>query len=334
MSKNNGHINYEELIGRYLANETDQQEINLLEKWVQESSANRKLFIQHKRAWQLTQSPDSYSDQFDTDRAWAQMETELFSNKKTIVENKTIKFRPIYRMAAAIAALITIGYFVFYLVYINVDQTLVASNKILTETLADGTEVTLNRNSILSFPKQFEENTRRVELEGAAFFNVARNPDKPFIIESGEVSVEVLGTSFYVNAKSGEAVIEVTVKTGKVALRSGEENMIELVTGDKGTFNKQNKTLSKASNTDSNFLAWKTKKLLFKNTPLEEVFRKIQETYHVNIQVLNTDILSCTWTASFDNQPLETVLNILKETFDLEIKQSGENIILSGPSCN
>ena len=146
--------------------------------------------------------------------------------------------------------------------------------------------------------------------------------------------MEVLGTSFYVNAKPNEAKIEVTVETGKVAVYSNAENKIELIAGDVGTYNKQNKNLSKATNTDSNFLSWKTKKLLFDNTSLEEVFRKIQETYGVNMQVSNKAILSCRWTASFDNQQLETVLNVLKETFDLQIKQSGKEIILSGTGCN
>jgi len=334
MSKNNGNINYEELIASYLAGETDQAEVHLLEKWVQENSANRKMFIQQKRAWQLTQSPKNYDGQFDTDKAWNQMESDLFGKDESLIQSRTINFKPIYRMAAAIAAVFTIGYFVFFLVYMNGNQTLLASETTLTEILADGTEITLNRNSTLTFPKEFKENERRVELEGDAFFNVARNPKKPFIIQSGEISVEVLGTSFYVNAKPDDSTIEVTVETGKVAVYSVVENKIELIAGDMGTFNKQNKTLSKTLNSDSNFLSWKTKKLVFDNTPLEEVFRKIQETYHVNIQVPNTDILSCRWTALFDNQQLEIVLNVLQETFDLQINQSGEEIILSGTGCN
>lgn len=333
MSKNNGHINYEELIAKYLAEECDQMEVHLLEKWVQENQDNRKLFIQQKRAWQLTHNTNNISDQFDTDKAWDQMEKELFGSEKELVENKTINFTPYYRIAAAIAAMFTIGYFVFYLGFMNTDQTLMALETTINETLADGTEVTLNRNSTLTFPKTFEENERRVELEGDAFFNVARDPEKPFIIQTGEISVKVLGTSFYVNATK-EASIEVTVKTGKVEIYSDEENKIELAAGEKGIFLKQNRILSKVPNTDSNFLAWKTKRLQFENTTLEEVFRKIEETYHIIIQVSNPQILSCRWTASFDNQPLETVLNTLKETFDFEIKQNGENVSLTGQGCN
>lgn len=334
MSKNYEHINFEELIACYIAGEADEQEINLLEKWVQENNENRQLFIQQKRTWQLTQSSKSFDGQFDTDKAWNQMESELFGKEQNLVKSKTINFKPFYRMAAAIAAIITIGYFIFYLVYANGKQELIALESTLTESLADGTEVTLNRNSTLIFPKEFKENERLVELEGDAFFNVARNPDKPFIIQSGEILVEVLGTSFYVNAKPNEAKIEVTVETGKVAVYSNAEYKIELEAGDVGTFNKQNKNLSKTLNNDSNFLAWKTKKLIFDNTSLDEVISKIQETYGVNIRVSNTDILSCRWTASFDNQQLETVLNVLEETFDLQIKQSSEEIILSGTGCN
>lgn len=334
MSESNGNINYEELIASYLAGETDQTEVHLLEKWVKENNSNRKLFIQQKRAWQLTQSPKNYDGQFDSDKAWNNIESELFGKDESVVESKTINLKPFYRMAAAIAAVVTIGYFIFYLVNSNGNQTLIAENSTLTQILEDGTEVTLNRNSTLTFPKEFKENERRVELEGDAFFKVARDIDKPFIIESGEISVEVLGTSFYVNAKPTENKIEVTVETGKVAVYSKEENKIELIAGDVGTFNKKTKNLVKDSNSDSNFLSWKTKRLLFDNTSLDEVFKKIQETYHVNIQVSNTDIHSCQWTASFDNQSLETVLDVLKETFDLKIKQSGEEIIINGSGCN
>ena len=74
----------------------------------------------------------------------------------------------------------------------------------LIKTLADGSVIYIAQNSLFSFPEEFESGSRNVELKGEAFFDITPNPDKPFIIETDEALIEVLGTAFNVKTQNGK----------------------------------------------------------------------------------------------------------------------------------
>ena len=193
--------------------------------------------------------------------------------------------------------------------------------------LPDGSLVTLNRDSKISYPKTFTSDKREVFIEGEAFFEVSPNPEKPFIIHAGDATIRVLGTSFNVNAYPENERVEVVVATGKVQFYSEKMTIIpgrELILdpGDKGIFLNTSKELLKMHNQDLNFVAWKTRHLIFSETSLEEVIIQLKKLYQIQIETKGLGDLK--YTGRFENQPLGFVLKVISKTlkFDIE-KQEG-----------
>jgi ferric-dicitrate binding protein FerR (iron transport regulator) len=195
--------------------------------------------------------------------------------------------------------------------------------------------VALNSNSKLVFPKNFKGNTREVAIEGEAFFDVKPNPEKPFIINAGNARIKVVGTSFNVTAYPESETVEVVVQAGKVQLISKNTealtsvNEVYLVPGEKGTLFNKNSILEKSENTNPNYLAWKTRDFIFNDIPLNEVFKCLGKTYHVEIQVTNPELNDLKLNAQFDKKTIDFILNVVGLTFNLELSVEDEQYIFS-----
>jgi ferric-dicitrate binding protein FerR (iron transport regulator) len=180
-----------------------------------------------------------------------------------------------------------------------------------------------------------ERKGREVRLAGEAWFDVVRDTLRPFRIDAGSALVEVLGTSFNVNAYRENPVVEITVESGIVALTGKEDarEQIVLLAGNSGTYDASLKELVLVPRSDPNNLSWKTRELFFENTPLAEVAGLVSKVYNVDLQLSGPDLASCPITVSFQDQSLESVLNVLARTLDLEISRSKGSIYLSGEGC-
>jgi ferric-dicitrate binding protein FerR (iron transport regulator) len=204
---------------------------------------------------------------------------------------------------------------------------------VITLTLADGTIVTLNGNSRFSYPAKFKDNGRRVVLEGEAFFEVAPDATKPFIVKAGRVTVKVVGTEFNVRAyeESGESVV--SVRSGIVNV-AAENKTLTLTKGESAYFNKQNRALVKSFTKDVNTIAWKTKQIIFENTPLDEAFNTIAGVYKVDVEVEDSSLLkNKIINANFDKQSAGFILKTICETYHFSLEQNNDKyIISSGPS--
>ncbi|MEA3444854.1 MAG: FecR domain-containing protein, partial [Bacteroidota bacterium] len=200
MNNDNKHIDWDELIARYLAGEADADEIKRLEVWVKDDPAHVRLFNEMRTAWELSSVAKENHAKVDTESAL----TELLQKIDTKPESTTRGFnmRTFYRYAAAVVAIISIGYSLFWYSNNAMNESYVAGNNVVESVLPDGSVITLNQNSKLKYNKK-DELERKVKLEGEAFFNVERMPSKPFIVETAELVIEVLGTSFYINSTEG-----------------------------------------------------------------------------------------------------------------------------------
>jgi len=201
--------------------------------------------------------------------------------------------------------------------------------------LEDGTRVLLNRESKIRYSKQFGEEDRKISLNGEAWFDVARDTTRPFEIDAGRAMVKVLGTSFNVSAYKENPRIEITVESGVVAVTAKEtlEDQIILRAGNSGSYNHKNHKLELVPVYNPNNLSWRTRELVFEDTPLQEVADLIGKVYNVNVLIPGAELAACSITVTFNEQSLESVLNVLEMTLDLEISRSGEDIIFSGTSC-
>ena len=332
MNDKEKHIDYQDLISKYLAKEASREDIILLEKWVSQNETNKKLYNETKNIWVLA-NINNTKNKIDVDSEWNKIEDKLFESKKITIQpqDKKNSFNQFYKIAASVIVLLSVSFFLYFLISNSGQQKFVADNSVKTSTLSDGSVITLNHNSSLVYYKDVKDK-RKVKLSGDAFFNVKPDASKPFIIETQNADVEVLGTSFYVDSHIDKPTIEVTVKTGKVAFRVNNQELI-LLPGDKGVFDKSTGELVQELNDNINFIAWKTKYFIFDNTSLTDVVSQLNSVYHANITIASPNLNNCRITARFDNQSIDAVLNVIKETLDLRIDKNNDGIRLTGDSC-
>jgi len=197
-----------------------------------------------------------------------------------------------------------------------------------TVYLADGSVVKLNGNSKLVYPDVFNETSREVELVGEAFFDIAKNPEKPFIIKANNAEIKVLGTSFNVLAFKETELVEVFVKSGKVSVTPLENGNKSIVL-QKGDFGKvQNKKASKDVLSDPNYMSWHSRKLYFVETPIKEVVEILNRSYACNIAINDTSINNYNFNSTYDNASLNTILESICTSYNIEKIEDNHRIIL------
>ncbi|MEM7370574.1 MAG: FecR domain-containing protein [Bacteroidota bacterium] len=324
---------YSDLISKYLSKNASSAEVEELETWVLAAPENKELFMASKKAWILSGMKEE-AQSVDVEKAFTQLSAMLQAETKVIDLRPANARRRWFGIAAAIALLV-VG--IMWLVprTSSSDPLIVqASDDIQAVALADGSQVILNQTSSLVFTPSGESSARMVQLEGDAFFEVARDEAHPFVIETKGLEIEVLGTSFYVDARPSQSEIQVIVESGRVAVRAGGEETI-LTAKEKAVFSKDSQQLVKQSHADPNHLALKTNKLVFEDARLEEVIFVLNRQYRVQISIEQEPLKDCLLTATFDDKPLSTILKSLESAFDIEVERIDDQIILRGEgSCD
>jgi len=184
--------------------------------------------------------------------------------------------------------------------------------------LPDGSTGRLNGGSSLKFPTQFGGKVRDVKLIGEAYFNVTSNPKKPFIVSTENIDIKVYGTSFNVMAYSDEQTTEVTLERGKVEVFKKTNNNIKsigiLEPNESCIYNSLSDSSKILSIKSSEKLSWLDGKLTFKYESFEEVIRKLNRWYNVNIVIKDESLESYSYYATFQNETLDEVLKLLQYT--------------------
>jgi ferric-dicitrate binding protein FerR (iron transport regulator) len=323
----------EHLIGRYLSGEASREEQEKLHQWVMASEANKMAFIEYQKVWKGMglKGLDSW---IDVDAEWDSFQQRRSLSELTSSPVRKGHTRYIWRISAAAASLLLMALIIWNSDLIT-RKTLSADTEPATFMLPDSTVVDLNAHSTLKVPRRFKKKVREVALSGEAFFQVESHQNRPFRITSQGAVLEVLGTSFNVSAYPEDDMVEVVVRTGKVALSSKNDpgQTIILESGSKGLFSKTDQSLSRSLNTDINYLSWKTRKLVFINESMESIVYSINKVYHSRIEITSEGLKSCRVTATFDRMTLDAVLRILETTLDLHIDHRDDRILLSGEGC-
>lgn len=332
-----------ELLAKYLSNEVSSREKLEVESWVNLSEKNQ---VELNECQQMLEKVDVFykTKSFNSSAAWNNVHSIINSPQLTVVGRNKLRKEAIarfYKYAAIIVIAILLGFVGYYIGFKNNMPTVFteiksAENQVLNEyELPDGTLVTLNSNSQLTFPKSFNNDAREVTISGEAFFDVTPDPKKPFIINTENAQLKVLGTSFNVCAYPNSEKLVVVVKTGKVQVNGKKDDLvcenqhIFLLPGEKGTFFTRSKTLEKSANTDVNYFAWKTHELIFNEVPLSDVINSLKKVYNINVLVAEPELNNLLLTAHFDKKPVDFVLNVIRLTFNLELAENNEQFIFS-----
>lgn len=330
---NESHDSVNDLITRYLAGEATAGEERELLSWVNRSDDNRRHFNALKKAFELADqhfaATSSENLPIDLNHEWDRFTENVGAATKT----RRLSTRVWMRIAATFLLVALTGAVYYYLIR---PQTVVYQTASSTETvtLPDGSTVTLNRFTSLSFDPDFSKEDRTVNLNGEAFFDVEPDDAKSFIVLTEKARVRVLGTSFNVNAYDSLEEVEVIVETGVVSLQSNRSDQkVELAAGQKGLYSRAREDISSTVNSDVNFMSWNTQRMVFVESDLQTVLRTLEKTYGAEI-ILKTDIPpSCVVTVTFDHQTLASVLMVLESTLSLKYTINGNRVEIIEAGC-
>lgn len=332
MTKEFSHTLDWEIISKYLSGEMTESELEVFEA---ELAVNPSYAEAVKASGKDLEHADIYlaNEAFDSEKAWANVKQRIGTKKEAIPQytiSKPSPFKTFFRLAASVIILLGIGLLAqttYTHLYPNKTFVCESNETNKSITLEDGSVITLNSDSKLIYPRKFKTGERRVELVGEAFFDIAKNPKKPFIIKAQDAEVKVLGTSFNINATTNNKV-EVLVKTGKVQFSSINKpsNKLILIPGDFASL--QESKLEKTVTRDDNYLSWKTRQIIFRDTKLYEVAKVLGRTYQVQIRFQEAELENLALNSTFDHEPLENILNYMCSPFNLVYEKKGKIILI------
>jgi len=178
--------------------------------------------------------------------------------------------------------------------------------------LPDGSKVWLNSGSVFKYPTEFDRSARQVYIDGEAFMEVAKNKRKPFVVNTKKFSVEVLGTSFNVSAYSTENSANVTLVEGSVLLCPEDKKWSKNLTPGQSAMMEDGKMPEiREVNTDF-YTTWKNGKIVFRKEILEEIARKLERWYNVEIKFKDESLKTLKFSGTFlKNKPIDQVFTSL-----------------------
>ncbi|SEM82921.1 ferric-dicitrate binding protein FerR, regulates iron transport through sigma-19 [Mucilaginibacter gossypiicola] len=246
--------------------------------------------------------------------------------------------RPIRYKIALVAASVTLLLLVGLGVFIknaykgNEKQTWVKINapggSVVKAELPDGSKVWLNAGSTLAYQRDFGKKIRVVQLiNGEGYFDVAHDPQKPFVVSTGEIKTQVLGTSFNIRAAAETKKITVTVLGGKVAVIKKNSAPIFLLPNQQADFNKATGEITRSSVIAQNTNGWIAGKFRFHNEELEVIASELQRRYNTSFEFETSKLRSIRFNTGFNaTDNLNDILSDLAKTGDFRYRISGNHV--------
>lgn len=323
------------LLAKYLNGEMDETEAQDFEKQFADSEESRLTIEKMKKQWsEIGEFKDAKIP--DTNKAWQKLNSRFEAENlisDQIVAVKTRFSSNMIKIAAAVIVLVTVA----TLLYLNLNHkpaiemvrlNTSSETNTLVKTLTDGSVIYIAENSLFSFPKKFEEDSRNVQLKGEAFFDIMPNPNKPFIIETDEALIQVLGTAFTVKTQKG-STFKLCVERGKVkvTLKNQPSYTIFVEAGEMITTS--NKSLIKSKQNTADFHAWYKLRMHFKDEPLNNIINVLNRNFNTTFVAANAETGNRKLTVTFQNETAETMTELLCATLNLKSENTNGSVVLS-----
>lgn len=340
-----------DLLQKYYKGECTEEEAKLVRSWFA-SEQDKNLLLDHLQAkWQEFAFKEEkvnlpYHSNKMLERIHSRIEKEGGEHKREAAKVKSISFNPYYFLRIAALLVMALG-LSFLLSKLEPSSEISTSGTVLlvketqagqkqTLKLPDGTVVTLNADSKLTYPETFEADKREVSLQGEAFFEVARDEQKPFTITTAELQTRVLGTSFNIQAYQEDESISIAVASGKVQVahtQLPDQQAYDLLPGEALTFQKAEKLFQTSDFDETEMLSWKEGVLYFNDATFEEVKKKLERWYGVDLQLKQGSAEDWLYSGTFDNQSLENVLLGMSyvKNFSFQIEGKKVEIMFNQP---
>ena len=221
------------------------------------------------------------------------------------------------------------------------DVSLINTQKrVIRYKLPDGSLVWLNPNAQLRYSAgAFSATGREVSLEGEAFFDVTKDPTRPFLVRSHALVVKVLGTSFNVKSTPDQSRYEVSVVTGKVSVSipnsRGQEKAVLLLPRQQAVFETSSDQLTaiELPKSQAQVSTWQPVSLTFQDERLGTVVKQLEKKFGVSIRLTNPNLANCRLKATFDNNRLSEILEITTQMLEATYQMQGDSILIEGEGC-
>ncbi len=333
------------LVSRHLASEASANEEEELNVLIRDSEELRIRFDSIVAYWGKGQQ----EEKVNVDNAYTDVLSKInASNAAKVQRHFYLSASWIFKIAAILILTIGAGWYVFTSLLSNQNtwiSSLTWESKHNTKgerskiTLSDGSTVWLNAESEIKYPDEFATNMREVYLNGEAFFDVTKNPNKPFIIHLSNGDVQVLGTSFNVKAFEDEPNVETSVLTGKVLfiapLKNGmpERDTIRITPNYKAVYTKISGEIKKKKTNSIDDKSWTDGRLVFKSQRFEDVAKVLERNFGKQVVFGNEDLKNCKLTGTFQNNSLDEVMQLFAQTKDYTYVITQHELQVSGSGC-
>lgn len=315
---------YYELIIKELQDDISGEEQEFLEQENSKNPIQSKKYLIIKEFWK------HFFPQNKPNNIISKTEKKLGFTYRTRAK---IRFNFVLKIAASILFVLSLSFSAYQLLkpkqHVTLTEYYCNSGKVKKVTLSDGTNVWLNSMSYLLASEPFVNNTREVKLIGEAYFEVAQNPEQPFIVKSDELQVKVLGTHFNISAYPGDLKHEVSLYEGKVQLQTENNaaNKIYLAPGEKASYQFET---GKISVTDEigKPAEWRDGTLRFYDEDFYTICKKLERKFQTKILIADTQIGNLHFTANFDFEPLQKILDLLQKAHNFKYIKTKNGIII------
>jgi transmembrane sensor len=331
------HPDIDRLIGRYLSRKASPTEIEVLEEWLNASPQNRETLARLEAIWGMPLS-DEYSTRMEgiRDQIWAAGLGEEHKGKKQL---RRELFAPRWlKIAAVLVLLLTGGWFS---TVVFEDRRVVTSKSVAwiekinhagqrsSHLLPDGTKVWLNVESRMTFPEQFSDTLRQVQLVGEAYFEVAKDEKKPFVVNTADISTVVLGTSFNVRAYPEDDEIKVALLEGKVRVQAGQEEARVMLPGDEIVARKEDLKLTQSAFEYASTFGWKEGVLVFDGVGFNDFRNALEKWYGVKVEVHGKVPADWSIRARYKRESLQHVLEDISFNKNMMFQLKGKKVTIT-----
>lgn len=298
-----------DILSKHYTGESSEEEEQLV---LQFKSENPEEYAALQKFWK---QKNIQINEFDAEKAWNELKQKT-GNSKAIPIYRTMKF--VASIAAAFIFISILGFnFLNETNPIGLITNVVSNEEIKKIELGDGSIIHLNANSSLKYPEEFSSKTRAVTLIGEAFFEIAKDASRPFIIKTNHSEIEVLGTSFNIITESDQT--EVSVATGKVKVTGLQnKNSAFLSPNQSAVITANNLIVSETEN--NNYIAWKTGHFEFRKSSINDVVKDLNSFYGGQLFLSKSDS-DCQLTSTFKRLELSEIMEIIQLSCNIQFKK-------------
>ena len=318
------------IIARILLKVADKDEVDALSRWKRKSPLNVSFLNNLEAFWEL---PVDEKSSGRLNIARERLLTRIKSSEANGNGRSLIYY--LLRVAAVFIFVLSIASLSIYVAsetnffyksnWVEISTEAGQRSKV---SLSDGSLVWLNAGTVIKYcPDKYE---RKVSLNGEAYFEVSHSPDYPFVVETGDTKIKVLGTKFNVSHYSGSKITEASLLSGKIVMSlDNSDKAVDIQSGEKVIYNAETNVLSKSEAIVQNDILWKQGVLVFENESFNDLIMKLERYYAINFDYNKATFENIHYTGTIDNLNINRVLEFINLTIPINYEIDNKTIKLN-----